>query len=67
MEVWKMVSAADVLEAIKGIDLPKSKSELVDYARSRNVPQDVIDVLNRLPDRRYRTASDITQAMGDIE
>ncbi|VFU11207.1 conserved hypothetical protein [anaerobic digester metagenome] len=62
-----MVSAADVLEAIKGIDLPKSKSELVDYARSRNVPQDVIDVLNRLPDRRYRTASDITQAMGDIE
>jgi hypothetical protein len=62
-----MVSAAEVLEAIKGAGLPKSKSELVDYARSRNVSQDVVDMLSRLPDRQYRTASDITQAMGDIE
>ncbi|HPW70045.1 MAG: DUF2795 domain-containing protein [Deltaproteobacteria bacterium] len=62
-----MVSTAEVLEAVKGIDLPKSKSELVDYARSRNVSQDIIDILNRLPDRQYGTASDITQAMGDIE
>ncbi len=62
-----MVSAAEVLEAIKGADLPKSKSELVDYARSRNASQDVMDMLSRLPDRQYKTASDITQAMGDIE
>lgn len=62
-----MVSTAEVLEAIKGIDLPKSKSELVDYARSKNASQDVVDMLGRLPDRQYGTASDITQAMGDIE
>lgn len=62
-----MVSTARVLEYLQGIDLPKSKSDLVKFAQSKNAPEDVIDFLNRLPDQQFRNAADITLAIGMIE
>jgi hypothetical protein len=62
-----MVSTAEVLEALKGIDLPKSKAELIKYAQSRNASKDVIDILNRLPDQQFGNAADITHAVGEAE
>jgi hypothetical protein len=62
-----MASTAEVLEYLKGIDLPKDKSGLVQYARSRNAPEDVIDILNSLPDQQFRNAADITHAVGEVE
>lgn len=62
-----MVSTAEVLEYLHGVDLPKSKSDLVKYAQSRNAPQDVIDILNRMPDQQFGNAADITHAIGQID
>lgn len=62
-----MVSTAQVLEYLHGIDLPKSKADLVRYAQSKNAPKDVIDLLNRLPDQQFGNAADITHAIGQIE
>ncbi len=62
-----MVSTADVLEAIKGIDLPKSKAEIISYAKSRNASKDVMDVLNKMPDQHFGSAADIVHAVGEVE
>jgi len=62
-----MVSTAEVLEAIKGIDLPKSKADLIKYAQSRNASKDVIDILNKIPDQEFGNAADITHAVGEVE
>ena len=62
-----MVSTAEVLEAIKGIDLPKNKADLIKYAQSRNASKDVIDILNKLPDQEFGNAADITHAVGEVE
>ncbi|HQG32601.1 MAG TPA: DUF2795 domain-containing protein [Deltaproteobacteria bacterium] len=62
-----MVSTAEVLEAIKGIDLPKSKSEIIKYAQSRNASKAVMDILNKMPDQKFRSAADIVHAVGEIE
>jgi hypothetical protein len=62
-----MVSTGEILEYLRGIDLPKSKSELVQYAQSKNAPRDVIDVLNRMPDQQFVNAADITHAIGEID
>lgn len=62
-----MVSTALVLEAISGIDLPKSRDEIVKYAQSKNASQDVIDVLKRMPDQHFGSAADIVHAVGEIE
>jgi hypothetical protein len=62
-----MVSTAEVLEAIKGIDLPKNKADLIKYAQSRNASQDVLDILEKLPDQEFGNAADITHAVGEVE
>lgn len=62
-----MASTAEVLEALKGIDLPKSKAEIVKYAQSRNASKDVIDILNRMPDKQFGSAADIVHAVGEVE
>jgi hypothetical protein len=62
-----MVSTAEVLEAIKGIDLPKNKADLIKYAQSRNASKDVLDILNKLPDQEFGNAADITHAVGEVE
>ena len=62
----RAVSAADVEKALSGIDFPKGKDEVVQYAASR-LPEDspVLDAIRKLPDGTYRTASDIAQGFGE--
>ena len=62
------VSAADLEKAFAGIDLPRTKHELVDYARSRLPPDsEVLRVIRRLPARTYRTAVDIAKGFGELK
>jgi hypothetical protein len=60
------VTAADVEKALSGIDLPKARDEVVQYAAAR-LPEGspVLDALRKLPDGTYRTASDIAQGFGE--
>lgn len=62
-----MVSTAEVLEAIKGIDLPKSKSEIISYAKSKNASKAVMDILHKMPDQHFGSAADIVRAVGEVE
>lgn len=62
------VTAADLEKAIAGIDLPKTKEELVEYAASRQPPDsEVLRVLRQLPARTFRTAADIAKAFGQLK
>ena len=62
----RAVSAADVEKALAGIDFPKAKDELVQYAASRLPPDSpVLDAIGKLPDGVYRTATDVAQGFGE--
>jgi hypothetical protein len=54
-------SMADIEHALKGIDFPKSKSEIVSYAQSQGASEQVITDLQQLPDRSYTNAADVAQ------
>jgi Protein of unknown function (DUF2795) len=73
----KAVSAAAITKLLTGIDLPKSKDGLVEYAEKvKSIarqqgqildPQRVIDAIKELPsDRSYYTMTDVTEALGEI-
>lgn len=73
----KSTSAAAIAKLLNGIDLPKSRDGLVEYAekvksKARQqeqieVPQDIIDTIKELPSNRsYYTMADITKALGEI-
>jgi hypothetical protein len=54
-------SMADVEHAIKGIDFPKSKNEIVSYAQSNKASNDIVADLQEIPDRTYNNAADLAQ------
>lgn len=56
------VSVVQVERAIKGVRYPVSKTELVEYARGRNVGEDVIGRIEMLPGDRYASEADVATA-----
>ncbi len=57
--------AADIEKALAGIEFPKSKRELVEYAAQR-VPadSDVMRAIRSLPDGTYRDAAEVAVGFG---
>ena len=52
---------ADVEHALKGIDFPKNKNEIVQYAQEHNASNEIVSDLKALPDRQYNNAADLAQ------
>lgn len=60
-------SPANIASFLEGINFPASKDELVDHAEDNNAPQDIIDVLEQLPDQEYTSMADVMSGMGQVE
>ncbi len=54
-------SMADVEHALKGIDFPKNKNEIVNYAQQHGASNEIVNDLQQLPDRTYNNAADVAQ------
>jgi hypothetical protein len=70
--VTKSVSAAAVAKVLAGIDFPKTKRSLIQYAK-KNVPKtqvhhstDILDVIDQLPERKYDNMADVERSIRDI-
>ncbi len=46
---------------------PAPKNRLIDNAQSKEAPEDVMNILNKLPNKTYNSPIDITKEMGKIE
>jgi hypothetical protein len=60
-------SAADVEEALSGIQYPRTKEELVNYASGKVSDEELINQIRSLPDRQYRDSADVTIALGEVK
>ncbi len=54
-------SMADVQHALKGIDFPKSKNEIVSYAQQHGASNEIVNDLQQISDRTYNNAADVAQ------
>lgn len=59
-------SAAGIAKALKGIDFPKHRTELVSYAKTHHADGGIVDVLEHLPRRRFNTMADVEKALSQI-
>lgn len=57
-------SAANVTHALKGIDFPCSKQDLIKHAQSNNAERTVLDELGNLPDEQYNSMADVMKGFG---
>ncbi len=53
-----------VVQYLKGLDMPASKQEIVETAHRNQAPQEVIDVLQRIPDQVYQEMDDLWRVLG---
>ena len=56
-----------VLHFLLGLNFPADRVGLIEHARKRNANGGVLDVLERLPDRRYEGMADVEEALKQTE
>ena len=59
------VSPAEVQRYLRGMHYPAGKSEVISQAQKNNAPGDVLDILERIRDREFRSAADVSKALGE--
>jgi hypothetical protein len=62
-------SAADIERVLAGIQYPKTKEDLVQYAfrKASTVGQELLDLIRSLPDRTYRDSAEVAIALGELK
>ncbi|SET61058.1 DUF2795 domain-containing protein [Geodermatophilus poikilotrophus] len=59
-----MVSPIDIQKALKGMDYPATKEQILEHAKSGG-DKDVLDALNKIDDREYEGPSGVSAAVFD--
>ena len=61
------VSPAQVEKSIKGIKFPASKQDLIQQAEFNDANQDVLNILNNVPDKQFNSPIEISIAIGKMK
>ena len=56
-----------VQKYLSGMDYPADKDEIIDHAKDQGADNDVVQILQQLPEQEYKTAADVSKAIGQIE
>ncbi|HWR25237.1 MAG TPA: DUF2795 domain-containing protein [Methanosarcina sp.] len=54
-------SPIEVQKALKGIDYPANKKDLIKQAKNNDASEKVMNVLENLPDKKYQNAVDVSR------
>ncbi|GGC46198.1 hypothetical protein GCM10011504_25770 [Siccirubricoccus deserti] len=60
-------SPANVTHHLKGIHFPAKKKDLVQQAKRNGAEQDVMEVINAIPDQEFASIADVMKAVGGVE
>lgn len=66
-DINEMPTYAEVGAFLEGITYPATKDELVEYATQQRADDDVLSILERLPEETYESSSEIEDALSDLE
>ena len=61
------VNPIQVQKFLKGLNYPATKEQVVEHAREQGADENVVSVLEKMPDEQYQTPADVSQAIGRVE
>lgn len=61
------INPVQLQKYLSGVDYPASKSDLIQAAQREGADQNAIAVLHKLPEQRYNSPNDVSEAVGDTE
>ena len=54
----------EIQQALKGMDYPASKQELMQQAKKNNANQNVMQAIENLPEQKFNSPTDVQKAWG---
>lgn len=60
-------SPSNIMHYLKGANFPAKKQDLENHAKQNGAPQDVLAVLEGLPEDTFNNAADVMKAFGEEE
>ncbi len=64
MSLARQSTPHDAAQALTGIDFPADKNKIVEYARSHNAKEELVEALKLLPDEEYTSMADVFKGIG---
>lgn len=61
------VSAAEIQMYLKGINYPADKQKLVSTAKGNGATQNVMEFINRMPEKSYSSPIDVEKAFSGLK
>jgi hypothetical protein len=61
------VNPVQVQKFLGGLDYPVSKQDLLKHAEQEGADENVRSTLEQIPDQKYETPADVSQAIGEVE
>lgn len=58
-------SPIEVQKALKGMDYPAKKKDLIEKARENDASKEVMQVLENLPEKEFENAVDVSREFGE--
>ena len=60
------IAPIELQKHLKGIDYPANKQKLIETARRGGAGREIIDLLQRFPDRDFGSPREVMEAYGDL-
>lgn len=61
------INPINVQKHLSGIDYPASKQDVIDAAKNQKADNNVMKSLDRLPDRKYESPTDVSHEIGKLQ
>jgi hypothetical protein len=59
--------SAEIQVVLEGVDLPASKGALIRYAAGQDDADAALTLLERLPEREFRTLDEVSEALAPVQ
>jgi hypothetical protein len=60
------MSPVEVQKYLSGLDYPAEKDEIVGYAEDQGAEDEILQVLQRLPEKTYNAPAEVSEELGKI-
>jgi hypothetical protein len=60
-------SPVAVQKALAGVDYPTTREHLAETARAHHADQDIVELLDRLPDKNYDSPAAVSKAISQVQ
>ncbi len=60
-------SPVAIQKALAGVDYPTTREHLAETARAHHADEEIVDLIDRLPDKNYDSPAAVSKAIGEMQ